>query len=290
MAGCVMVGITLGALVLMSFRLTNTSINTVDEAEIMLGLSVLTAVPQMPGVKRAGDALVVMADPNSAGAEAFRTLRASMAISGNSEDRRVFLFTSALPEEGKTFCSTNYAASLSQLGIKTLIIDADLRKPAVELRLMGEQSHSPGLADYQMGQKKLEEVVRPTKFPNLYLISSGSIDSNPAELLAKDGMEGLIKEALQHYDRIIVDSAPMSVVGDTLLLLKSVQTVCLVVRAASTSSRYVLRCVQVLQGAMAPLEGVILNGMPRHRALTYGAYYDYHYHGKYGKEGVYAAR
>ena len=103
--------------------------------------------------------------------------------------------------------------------------------------------------------------------------------------MAKDGLREIIQEALTHYDRVVLDSAPINAVSDTLLTLKSVQTVCLVVRAAHTSSRYVQRCVQLLQGAQAPLSGIILNRMPRRRGA--GAYYDYHYHGKYDKKGVY---
>jgi capsular exopolysaccharide synthesis family protein len=288
MASSGLAGILFGFVLLMGLRVTDTSIKTVDDAETMLGFSVLSAVPRAGSVKGDKDALIVASKPKSETAEAFRTLRASIAILGN--DRRVFLFTSALPGEGKSFSSLNYAASLAQLGLKTLIIDADLRKPTIELALLGEETHAPGVADYQSGQKKLQEVVRQTNLENLYFISAGSIVTSPAELLAKDGLERLIKDALQHYDRLIIDSAPINAVGDTLLLVKSVHSVCLVVKAASTSSRYVLRCVQLLQSAKAPLTGVLLNQMPRHRSLSYGAYYDYHYHGKYGKEGVYGAR
>jgi polysaccharide biosynthesis transport protein len=282
-------GILLSALVLMGLRVTDTSIKTVDEAESLLGLPVCSAVSQMKKARGADRELVVVSNPKSAGAEAFRTLRASLATLGDLENRQVFLFTSALPGEGKTFCSLNFAASLAQLGLKTLLIDADLRKPSIEMSLVGEDSGSPGVTDYLSGQKKLEEVVRPARVKNLYLLSGGSTAANPAELLAKDGLEGLVKEALRHYDRLVLDSAPINAVGDTLLILKSVQTVCLVIRAAHTSRHYVLRCVQLLQSAKAPLSAVVLNRMPRHRGPIYGAYYDYHYHGKYGKDGVYGA-
>ena len=282
-------GILVGTMFLMGFRVTDTSIKTVDDAETMLGLSVFSAVPQTGQAKAKGTGivLIVVSQPKSPEAEAFRTLRASLTVLDGSEDRRVFLFASAVPQEGKTFCSLNYAASLAQLGLKTLIIDADLRKPSVQLGLLGQENNSLGVTDYQSGQKKLEEVVQSAQLENLYFISAGSVAASPAELLAKDGLEALIKEALRHYDRIIVDSAPINAVSDTLLLLKSVQAVCLVVRAASTSSRHVLRCVQLLEGAKAPLSGVVLNGMYRHRGLSYGAYYDYQYYGKYGQEGVY---
>ena len=106
-------------------------------------------------------------------------------------------------------------------------------------------------------------------------------------MLARDGLSSIIKEAMETYDRVVVDSAPVNAVSDTLLIVKSVQTICLVVRASRTSSRYVLRCVQMLRSAEAPIAGVVLNCMPHPRGLGYGAYYDYQVHGKYGKEGVY---
>ncbi len=281
-----MAGIFFGALVLMGFRVADTSLKTVDEAEASLDLAVFCVVPQLRKANGTDHAVLVTSNPESPGAEAFRTLRASLATQADLEGRRVFLITSALPGEGKTFCALNYAASLAQLGLKTLLIDADLRKPSIEVSLLGEETRSPGLADYQGGQNRIEEIVRPTRIENLYFISQGLSAANPAELLSKDGLEGLIQEALRHYDRVIVDSAPINAVSDTLLILKSVQAVCLVVRAAHTASGYVLRCVKLLQSARAPLSGVILNRMPRHRGPTYGAYYDYDYHGKYGKDKV----
>lgn len=283
-------GIFLGVLIVMGLRVADTSIKTVDEAETILGLSVFSVVPNMRGLNNGDTRLVVSEDAGSEAAEAFRTLRTSFAMLGRAEERRVFLFTSAMPAEGKTFCSINYAASLAQLGRKTLLIDADLRKPAVEANLLGRKNSSAGITDYLTGQKKLEQVVQPTKIANLFFISGGSMAPNPAELLAQDGLASLIQIALQDYDRVVIDSAPINAVSDTLLMCKSAQTVCLVVRVSHTSSRYVFRCVQLLQSAEASLAGIILNRMPQRRRAGYGAYYDYQHHGKYGKNGVYGNR
>jgi capsular exopolysaccharide synthesis family protein len=283
-------GIFLGVLIIMGLQISDTSIKTVDEAEKVLSLSVFSAVPHIQGLNNNGQhPLVVVDDAKSEGAEAIRTLRTSLSMMGRAANWRVFLFTSALPSEGKTFCTVNFAASLAQLGLKALIIDGDLRRPSVEIALLGAATTNPGVTDYLTGQKNLAEVVRPTKVENLFFISAGTTAANPAELLAKDGLEGLLKNALQHYDRVVVDSAPIAAVSDTLLMLKSVQTVCLVVRAAHTSSRYVLRCAQLLKGAEGALSGIVLNQMPRRRGFGLKTYYDYRYHGKYGKKGVYGA-
>jgi len=282
-------GLFLGLLIVMGLRVTNTSIKTVDEAEALLGMSVVSVVPNMRGLKKKKRSpLVVVERAKSQGAEAFRTLRTSLSTLGRAEERRVCLFTSALPAEGKTLCALNYSASLALLGLKTLLIDADMRRPTIETALAGSESGAPGITDYLTGKKKLEEVVQAAKVENLFFIAGGTTAANPAELVAKDGLSELIKEALLHYDRVVLDSAPINAVSDTLLMLRSVQSVCLVVRAARTSSRYVLRCVQLLQGAEAPLSGVVLNRMPGRRSGGYGAYYDYRYQGKYDKAGVYA--
>jgi succinoglycan biosynthesis transport protein ExoP len=283
-------GLILGVLIVMALGFTDTSIKTVDEAETLLGLPVLAVVPVLGEVRKSHDPLVLVNHPRSEGAEAFRTLRTSLSDSGRAAESQVFLFVSAMPGEGKTFCSLNYAASLAQLGLKTLLIDADLRNPSVESSLLGQDSHQLGITDYLTGQNRLLEVCRPTKVENLFFLAGGTIAASPAELLAKAGLELLIKDALQHYDRVVLDSAPINAVSDTFQMLKSVHTVCLVVRAAHTSSRYVLRCVQLLLSAKAPLSGAVLNRTPRHRGLGYGGYYDYRYHGQYGKEGVYGSR
>lgn len=288
MAG--LAGIFLGVFIITGLRLADTTIKTVDEAETILGLSVFSVVPNMRHLKNGHSRLVVAEDQLSEAAEAFRTLRTSLTTLGHPDERRVSLFTSAMPSEGKTFCSINYAASLAQLGRKTLLIDADLRRPSVEATLVGGDRKSAGITEYLTGQKTLNEVVQRTKLENLHFISGGAVAANPAELLARDGLSSIIQDALRHYDRVVLDSAPINAVSDTLLVVKSAQNICLVVRAAQTSSRYVLRCVQLLRSAEASLSGIILNRMPRRRGLGYGAYYDYQHHGKYGKEGVYGSR
>jgi capsular exopolysaccharide synthesis family protein len=288
-------GIAVGFLLVLGLNFLDTSIKTVDEAETLLRYPVLAAVSDLKEVKKLNHPLVVLDDAHSSGAEAFRTLRTSLSMLGRVEDRRVFLFTSSLPAEGKTFCSINFSASLAQLGLKVLLIDGDLRKPSVEPVLMGKDLETPGVTDYLTGKKTFEEVVHTCRLPGLCYIPGGTTAPNPAELLAKDGLGELIERALKTYDRIIVDSAPVHAVSDTLLMLKNVQTVCLVVRTAYTPTRSVARCVHLLKGAQAPLSGLVMNRMPLRRRMGYGYYYgshyyDYRYHGKYAKKGVYGSK
>ncbi|MDQ3014163.1 MAG: AAA family ATPase, partial [Acidobacteriota bacterium] len=93
---------------------------------------------------------------------------------GREEDRRTFLFTSALPQEGKTFCTTNYSLSLAQQGFRTLLIDGDLRRPAVENAIIGKKTKNVGVTDFLTGQKKLSEIIQTTKHENFSFISAGT--------------------------------------------------------------------------------------------------------------------
>jgi len=260
------------------------SLKTVDQTEEHLGVSVLTAIPKFSGAPAGQRKLINADDAESSEAEAFRTLRTALSMLGRKDERRVSLFTSAVPSEGKTFCSINYAISLAQQGLRTVIIDCDLRRPMVENTLIINNKRAFGLTDYLTGQKDFKSVVQPTQTENFFYIPAGTRAPNPAELLAQTGIDGLIDEALLHFDRVIIDSAPIHAVSDTLLILNRIQTLCLVVRCGKTPRNSVLRAVQMLKEAGAPLAGAILNQIPRARG-GYGYYYDSYYsYGYYGSE------
>lgn len=287
MIKAVMLGILAGIMLALGLNSLDSSIKTVDQAEEYLHLPVLSAIPQLNPKTH----IVVKETGNSPGAESFRTLRTSLSMLGRAEHRRTFLFTSALPSEGKTFCSMNYALCLAQQGLKTLLIDGDLRRPSVQKYLFGNRSSMIGVSDYLTGAKTFGEVVQAHETPNFHFITAGTTAPNPAELLAQNGIVPLIDEALQHYDRVVVDCAPIHAVSDTLLMLGRIQTVCLVVRANKTPRRAVARALELLYKAEAPVAGLVLNRQ-KARGLSryyYDTYYTYQYYGKYGKKGVYGA-
>ena len=284
-------GLLVGIGLVLGINALDRSIKTVDHAEETLHLAVLSAIPEVLELKKEQSTLVVAEDAKSAGAEAFRSLRTSLRMLGRQEDRRTFLFTSPLPQEGKTFCSTNYALCLSQQGLRTLLIDGDLRRPAVEAALAGKRTNKAGVTDYLTGQKKLRDIIQSTPHENFSFISAGTVAPNPAELLAQRHFNGLIDEALLEYDRVIVDSAPIHAVSDTLLMLDRIQTVCLVVRACKTPARAAVRAIQMLHKAGSLPAGIVLNRLPRRKArgFSYDPYYDYSYKGKYAEKGVYGS-
>ncbi len=287
-----MAGLVGSVLLVCMLNALDRSLKTVDQAEEYLGLPVLSAIPKFAGTVTDQRKLIVDDDAQSTEAESFRTLRTALSMLGRKEDRKVFLFTSAVPSEGKTFCSLNYSLSLAQQGLRTLIIDCDLRRPMVEKSLLNTNKRGFGLTDFLTGQKQFDDVIHSTATENFFYMPAGTDAPNPAELLAKVGIDGVIDTALQHFDRIVVDSAPIHAVSDTLLILNRIQTLCLVVRSRKTPKNSVRRALQILQEADAPLAGVIMNLMPRGRSSGYYYYdthYDYAYHGKYAEKKACAA-
>ena len=141
------------------------SFHTVEEAEHFQEYPVLGAIPKLARLK--ANTLVATEDANSSGAEVFRSLRATLSLLGKESDRRTYLFTSSLPGEGKTFNSANYAASLAQQGLRTLLVDLDLRRPMVETFFMGEGSHLPGISIIFWAAKNWRNCgTRTRRLPN----------------------------------------------------------------------------------------------------------------------------
>ncbi len=282
-------GLAAGMGLAFGVSLLDTSLKTVDETEQALGLPVLAAVPRIKNAGKGDDsgvALAALTDPKGTVAEAFRSLRSSLALLGRQENRKTFLFTSAIPSEGKSFTCSNYAIVSAQLGLSTLLIDADLRRPRLSKIFFGE-TRRPGLAECLAGQTRLQDAVCSTELENLKVLTAGSTAPNPAELLGTDDFAALLKEALLRYDRIIIDTAPVHAVSDALMLAPHVQTVCLVVRAASTPKAATQRASKALIDIGCKPAGVILNRLPQ----GHGAGYYYYYSaGEYGSAGVYGAK
>jgi capsular exopolysaccharide synthesis family protein len=260
----------------------DTSIRTVDEAEHHLALPVLGAIPKLPLTGNKNN-LVVTEGSASVGAEAFRSLRTTISMLGPQKDRKIYLFTSSLPGEGKTFTSINFAVSLAQQGLRTLLVDIDLRRPTIGKFFPVENSDMPGVTDYFLGRKKLDEICQQHKdISNFSWITAGTMVPNPSELLSQSDFQQFLNDGLAHYDRIVIDTAPLLPVKDTLLLAGKVQTVVLVVQGCKTSRKIAERSVQLLKTANAPLGGVVLNLLPK-RSLNSYYYYGYGYE-QYGQE------
>ncbi len=284
LAIALMAGMIVGGGIALGRVAVDRSLHTVDQAESFLAMSVLGSVPRDANPVMYVEDLPVIREPHGAAAENIRTLRTSLALLAPPVERRSFLFTSAVPGEGKSFCAANYAVALSQQGLRTLLIDADMRLPALDRLFFDSRTHA-GVADVLQGRVSLPEAVQATHQAKLFVLTAGHRPKQPAELLAGTAFSKLIRDAAHEYDRVVIDTAPINAVSDTLLLVRSVQSVILVVHAARTPRNAVARARLKLSEAGAPLAGLVLNQLPP------GSGRDYYYHyspGSYG-EGVYGA-
>ena len=275
-------------LVLLLDRL-DSSIRTVDDAERELGLPVLAVVPEADLSKLPKGGSFVTEDSNSSQAESFRTLRASLSLLGEEDQRRIILVTSAIPSEGKTFTAHNLAASLATQGLRTLIIDGDLRRPALSSLLLEPNERKGtefrGLTDVLSNLCATKEAVRPTAIHNLDLLPSGRRAPNPAELLAQPNVIALINQFAWEYDRVVIDSPPVNAVSDSLTLAPHMHAVVLVLRSSKTPRRAIMRAITLLQKAGARMAGLVMNRM----ATRSGAAYYYYYYGdSYVNDTVYS--
>ncbi len=237
------------------------------------------------GEERERHPLVLLENPGSLQSEAIRSLRTSLSLLGKQETRRSFLVTSAVPSEGKSFTSLNLAHSFAQQGLKTVIVDADLRRPKLKDDLLPKVGDVAGLTDYLSGQAKLPDVIRKTAVDNLSLLPAGHRSPNPAELLSGADFSEVVQNLLKLYDRVVIDTPPVNAVSDVLLLASHVQTVCLVVRAGKTSKKAIARAVQQLEKSGGQIAGFIFNRLPIGGPSA--AYYYYYYGDEYSKDSVY---
>jgi polysaccharide biosynthesis transport protein len=269
----------------------NSSLRTVDEAEEYLQLPVLAAIPHLKFDSEDFHNRLVVASKgaHSAEVELFRTLRASISMLGKDQERRSFLFTSSFPKEGKSFTSCNFAASLAQQGLRTIVFDLDLRRPRLEEFLTGETKHIPGLTEVLENKLKLAEVVQAhPQLPNLFWVAAGEIISNPSELLSQGLFKKVFEQALKDYDRVVIDTPPLHPVKDALLVANEVSTVIVLVDGSKTARKPAAKTIQWLRNVNAPVAGVVLNLLPRSRSKGQGYYYYGYYgysYGNYGHEG-----
>jgi len=259
----------------------DTTFRSVDEVEKSLGLPVIAAVPDAASLKSHN---LLVSHPKTGQAESFRILAASLSLIGPEENRRTFLFTSAILSEGKTFNTLHCATAFAQNGLKTILVDADLRRPRLHGELLNDKSEYLGLSDYLSELVPLEEAIAPTHIEKLDLIPAGRYCPKPIMVLSSPAFPALIKHLLNDYDRVIVDSAPINAVSDTLLLAKYFNGVCLVIRNGKTPRPAVERAARLLEQSGANVVGTILNRLPR----GHGADYYYYYYGdEYAKGAAY---
>jgi succinoglycan biosynthesis transport protein ExoP len=230
--------------------------------------------------------LVSYSMPQSQVSEAFRSLRTSLLLSQAGHPPQVILVTSALPREGKTTAAVNLAVTLAQLGDRTLLIDADLRKPGVTRALSLPEGKYAGLSSYLAGVSSMDLVSVPHPvIPNLCVVPTGPIPPNPADLLSSARMQEGINELRSEYKFIVVDSPPVMAATDAVILSVLVDGVLLVVRSGETPKEAFSRTRDLLTGVKCRMLGVLLNAVDSNAPDYYYSYRYYPYsYGGYSHE------
>lgn len=203
------------------------------------------------------ESLVTYAAPSSKVAEEYRTLRTNLQLSSVTRKDKTIVITSSRFGEGKSTTVSNLAVSIAQQGEKVLVIDADLRKPTIHEIFRLE--NAVGLTNVLGGKATMEGAVMQTEIGSLYVLPSGPIPFNPAELLNSMAMEILIQKAMEQYDIILFDSPPILEVTDTSILADRCDGVLLVISYNHTVNEDAVEAKRVLSFTRGKLVGAILN-------------------------------
>lgn len=317
-----LLGLTMGLGLAFFMESLDTTIKTPEQVENVIGLNLLGAIPrirrrdineQVAKERSTENRLITLVEPTSPISEAYRSLRTNLKFVQAGNPISLVMLTSSGPREGKSTTSVNLAVTTAQLGLRTLIIDADLRKPMIH-RFFGFH-HEPGLATIlRYGQPSrtapalqksgetgplreenlpgwpdrapasvreaaswelaVGEAVRRSDIENLDVLTSGEVTSNPSELLGSAAMHDLLALLRRRYDFIVVDTPPVIAVTDAAVLATNMDAVVLVIESGRNDKEIILKARGLLERVGIKISGVILNNV--HEKNLYGDY-DYYY-------------
>lgn len=276
----------------------NDTIRTNEDIERFLRLPTLAMIPSigsftkrrlLPGLsggrqssnghRRTGKELLINEDARSPLAEAYRQLRTSVLLSTAGRAPKTLLVTSSVPSEGKTTTSSNICASLAQTGASVLLVDGDMRRP--RQHAIFETENKRGLSTIlssEMSEAEILATISHHEPSGIYILPSGPIPPNPAELLGSEQMRQLLAVLENAFDHVIIDSPPVASFTDSVLLSSIVDGVLLVVHGGKTSRGVARRSRQLLQDVGAHIIGIILNNVDLRSPdyYYYRGYYHYH--------------
>jgi succinoglycan biosynthesis transport protein ExoP len=214
--------------------------------------------------------------------EAYRKLRTSISLSRPEKPPKTILFSSGTAGEGKTITAVNSAIMFAQMGSPVLLVDADLRRPACH-RALKMSNKGGGLTDFLAGQEVLEKVIKPTKVPNLSLLTCGRIPSNPTELLGSKAMHETLRLVKERFDFIVIDSSPVVPFSDAVVLSMMVDGIVFVVRGQDIRGQLINTAISQFEHSRAKILGFVLNRIDA-RSAEYADYYRYYYAPYYSYE------
>ena len=257
----------------------------VDNAE---QLRAATKVPVFGEVivsdKAQDNYLVVDSDPKAAITESFRTIRTNLEYLPATDTGRAVLVTSYRPSEGKTFCSVNLSAILAKAGKRVLLLELDLHKPKVGVNL--GLKNKIGITNILVGKSSIEECIMPTSIEHFDVILAGASPPNASELILSKQLVELFEYGRRHYDYVMVDTPPVGLITDALLMMRHVDAALFVINTRFANKDHIRNAVDVFNANPAKTFGFILNGVRMKKSkYYYNSNYGYGYRYAYGYGG-----
>lgn len=277
-------GFVLSLLIIVGKYVLKNTIGSQSELEKLVMLPIMGAIPKYRKEKLEISKLVVHRSPKSAISESFRNIRTNLdfMFPQVTQDQRrtaqkVISTTSTISGEGKTFVTINLGGIIAMSGLRVVIVDLDMRKPKVHLGLNG--TNEKGVSTILIGRHSLEECLRTTEIDNLSYISAGPIPPNPSELILREEFRELVKNLKELYDVVLIDTPPVGLVTDAMIIMQQVDVRFFVLRA-NYSKRFFAKNIQKISKLhQIQRTGLILNSVETKGNYGYG--YGYGYGGYY---------
>lgn len=285
----VVAGLAVGSGIIVLLSFFDDRIKSTRDIESFLNIPLLGAITQLRHVKSPTDKACIVSNGMDRGAtEAFRAIYSALKIGEQSRLAKVFLVTSTMPSEGKTFVSTNLAQTYSTHGERVLVLDADLRLPNVGNSL-GLSKDERGLTRYMDGTMTLDEAIIHDVCPNFDVLQVGAYCKNPTQIINSQKFRDMLEELKGRYDRIVIDTPPIGAVSDVLNLLPLCDGVVYTVRFNAVQRTMIKNNLHRILESKVPIFGAVLNQMVRETARYYvssGQYgmYSKYYHSAQAKE------
>lgn len=282
-------GLILGVSIAFFAEYLDDTIKSPNDIETVLRLPFLGLIPSVTkNLSVAPVENIVESEPKGTVAEAYRAIRTNILFSSDRQIKCIVV-TSSGPGEGKTTTAINIAHVMARAGDRTLLIDADMRRPRVH-KVFGINSAAKGLSNYLIGNATESETCHRTSVESLEVMIAGPIPPNPVELLNSPRLQNLMEHVRAQYDRIIIDTPPVIAVTDPAILSRMADAVILTVHGGRAHRDVVKRAVEVLRNVGGQILGVILNNVNIFRASYYDYYYYSYYRYAYGYKYGYSSR
>jgi len=285
----IVVGLSMGCGLAFFFEYMDNTIKTPDDIEKYVGSPCLALIPTVNFSEESGQGvsspeIIVHHKPKSTVAEGFRSLRTAVLFSSPDNPPKTILVTSFIPKEGKTFITANLALVIAYAGESVLLIDADMRKP--QLHKMFDLENRKGLSNVIMGEEP--PIHKSILHEKLEVMTCGPVPPNPAEILGSKRMAEFMEQMKGRYDKVVIDTPPISSVTDAVVLSRLADCVIYVVHGGMTTRETAMHGAKIMRDVDAKVIGAVLNNIDIGRENYYYSHYYhyyYHYYSYYGDGG-----